>query len=466
MEQSSPPTWSNHHGNQTCTPDRVVSPRSVDELRELVREAERREITIRAVGSHHSWSDVALTEGILVEPKHLGGAIADAGDGLVRVPAGTTIHDLNEQLDERGLALRNMGGYDGQTLAGVVSTSTHGSGFAYGAFCDIVRSLDIVVAGGDLLRVEPKTGALTDPGSYDEGRLVQDDDVFRAAACGIGCLGIVTSLVIEVGEKFDLCETRTKTTWEKLRDTVSEDSIAGYDHWELFLSPYGRGPVLVTERRPAREGEARSDDDKRRPPRIEAGARSKALTRLVGWLARTHPRVLHHWFPVLLWQMKDTAYVGPSYKVFHIGQANHVAAWSSELAVPANDRSFVAVVDRILEIAAEQGKQGRWHTSPIALRFVKASPSYASMMYDRPTMMIELILSKGTKHGFELLAAYERELSKDFKVRPHWGQYNVLDEATDLAALYPEWEKWLEVYRRFNATGVFASPFTQRIGLT
>src|SRR4051812_18178783 len=125
-------SWHNHTGNQRCRPRDQVEPRSLRELVELVRRAEREGTTVHAVGAGHSWSDVALTEGYLVEPAQLSG-LRELDDGtlredargasLARVSAGTPLHELNPALDREGLALPNMGGYDAQTLAGVVSTS-------------------------------------------------------------------------------------------------------------------------------------------------------------------------------------------------------------------------------------------------------------------------------------------------------------------------------------------------------
>ena len=85
------------------------------------------------------------------------------------------------------------------------------------------------------------------------------------------------------------------------------------------------------------------------------------------------------------------------------------------------------------------------------------------MMHGRPTMTIELILIGGTRGGRTLLAEYERRLA-DLGARPHWGQYNVLDERA--GALYPRWGDWLRTYEQLNASGVFDSPFTDRIGIS
>ena len=135
--------WKNHTGNQSVEPLRIYRPASLDELREVVEAAERDRVTVRAVGSGHSWSDVALTTGYLVRtdrltrPLEVDGLRRDYdGPPLVRVEAGMRIRELNRLLADRGLALSQMGGYDAQTVAGVLATSTHGSGITLGPICD------------------------------------------------------------------------------------------------------------------------------------------------------------------------------------------------------------------------------------------------------------------------------------------------------------------------------------------
>src|SRR5690349_16513453 len=149
-------TWRNHLGNQSIDPLRIYAPRSIDEVAEIVRAAEEAGVTARAVGSGHSWSDVALTEGFLMKTDRLARVPAPEPDFLVpawqsrsvvRAEAGIRIKELNAHLDGSGLALPQMGGYDHQTIAGVISTSTHGSGTGYGPLNDFVHSLDMVVSG-------------------------------------------------------------------------------------------------------------------------------------------------------------------------------------------------------------------------------------------------------------------------------------------------------------------------------
>ena len=479
------PTWHNHTGNQSSPIAELRKPRTVDELSQLVVEAEQRGLAVRAVGAGHAWSDIALTDGIVVDPANLSGlldlddgtlrALPPGGPPLVRVLGGTHIHDLNDQLRARELALRNMGGYDAQTIAGVISTSTHGSGLTFGPFPDMVRSLDLVIAGGEKVRVEPAEG-VTDPGAFGavraaEGwRLIQDDDTFHSAVCGLGTLGIVHSLVLEVRDRFWMNELRNVVSWEAIRDTVTPDGVLGdFEHYELFLNPYankdGTHHMLVTTREACAE-----PPDEESPgrglvhPLLELEASLPITGVVLRFLARHLPGLVIKRFDHVLDSMQEReGYRSISYKVFNIGEANHLPAYSMELGVTLQDDRHLAAVDRILA-SAERWKQQRvYHTSPIALRFVAPSKAYASMMYDQPTMMIELIMVADSHRGEELLASYERDLA-DLGVRPHWGQINALTPGR-VSELYPRWDTWLATAARFNASGVFDAPFTRRIGI-
>jgi hypothetical protein len=367
-----------------------------------------------------------------------------------------------------------MGGYDGQTIAGVVSTSTHGSGLRWGPFPDFVHSLDLVVAGGDVVRVEKRDGP-TDPARFDETfgssrRLIQDDDAFNAAVCGMGCMGIVWSYLIEVREKFWLEETRTLSTWEDTRDTLTTRGVLGEgDHYELFVNPYpradGKHNLLVTRRADTKRPHHELEDRERRHPLEEFEASFPPFWFVLRFLARHLPSLVIGRFDDVLHNMKDT-WVNVSYKVFNIGEANHLPAVSMELCVGLDGDRHLDAVDRVLAIAAEQrSKHRRYHTSPFSLRFTKASPAFASMMYERDSMIMELILVTGSRGCEELLRAHEDAMTDEFDARAHWGQINFLTEER-IRRSYRRWDDWLRFERQFNASGVFDSPFTRRVGIS
>jgi hypothetical protein len=475
-------TWSNHTGNQSCQPLEILRPEALGEVVAAVQRAEAEGLTVRATGSGHSWSDVALTSGLLFLPQGLAGRLALEEElllpgldtrRLVRVQGGTRLRELNELLAADGLALPNMGGYDAQTVAGIISTSTHGSGLAFGPLQEMVRSLELVASGGRLLRVERGDGP-TDPAAFAERRrgweLIQDDATFDAAVVGMGCMGVIYAVILEVVDRFWLNEIRKVTTWEELRGKLDVDWLRRQGHFELLLNPHpradGKHTCLTTQRVVLTE----------RPRRLrwEQLARHP-LTELVASLPITHPilmavldlapRGTPEELDKAIEGLAQPSYVNRSYRVFNIGAANLLPAISSEIGVPIAGGEHVAAVERIMELAARRARIGEsYHTAPFSLRFVKGTDAMLSMMQGRDTMMIELILQTDTDGGLEMLAGYEDALYS-LCGRPHWGQINTLTEPV-VRKLYPRLDEWRAVHSRLNASGVFDSPFSKRVGLS
>jgi FAD/FMN-containing dehydrogenase len=453
--------WRNHTGNQSIEPLRIYRPATLDDLREIVQSAERDGTTVRAVGSGHSWSDVALTAGYLLRPERLNAPLEITGN-LVRVEAGMRLRELNRHLDDNGLALSNMGGYDAQTVAGVMSTSTHGSGIGFGPIADSVRSIDLVASGGRVIRVEREDG----PSTHFDGELRKDDDVFNAVAVGMGCLGVIYAAAIAVEPEYWLTEVRELSTWSRERARIP-DALAVNRHYEVYLNLYpgedGEHRCIACRRNRATDHRRkRASDRLRRHLWLELASRSKVIPFLGNLVLDALPDTSPKRTDQLLGFLADNEYTGPSYKVLNIGAANLLPAYSSELAVPL-DR-YAEAIERLIEVAARHRDLGRvYHTGLVALRFVQASPAYLSMMHGRDTMMIELIQATDTEGGFELLGAYEEALY-DIGGRPHWGQVNTL--AGPLGRMYPEYDRWLAVHEDLNATGVFDSPFSKRVGIS
>ena len=98
-------------------------------LEQLLGRAAERGMRLRMVGAGHSFSDIALTEGAMIGLGRMSRVLdADRSSGLVKVQAGITIHDLSTELDRHGLAMENLGDIDVQSIAGAISTATHGTG--------------------------------------------------------------------------------------------------------------------------------------------------------------------------------------------------------------------------------------------------------------------------------------------------------------------------------------------------
>jgi D-arabinono-1,4-lactone oxidase/FAD binding domain len=476
-------TWKNHLGNQSIDPLRIYAPASIDEVSAIVRAAEEAGVTVRAVGSGHSWSDVALTRGFLLKPQRMSQPAATERDfirpewqdrHLVRAEAGIRIKELNAYLDGRGLGLSNMGGYDHQTVAGVISTSTHGSGITFGPLNDFVRSLDVVAAGGKVYRIEPSDGP-TDADAYathygDRRTLIQDDHWFRAVAVAMGCMGVICTVTLEVQPKYYLREVREFHTWEKVRaDLIDGRVLRENRHYEVLFSPYRlkhEYPCLVTTRNYTSNPSLKPLDKRTRNWAVELASAFPLTPHMLNLMVDLRPSLSPWMMENAIRALVKKEYDNVSYKVLNIGTANLLPAFSSEIGVPMDGRHIEAA-DAIIRVASEsRGVGDVYQSSPISFRFVKASDAYMSMMHGHDTMMIELIQLSRSDGGYELNAAYEDALA-NLGGRPHWGQVNTLSAGAHLLEkMYPHYPDWLDVYNQLNASGVFASPFTERVGIS
>jgi len=483
MEFETRTTWKNHLGNERIDPLRIYRPGSIADVQAIVCEARAAGVTVRAVGSGHSWSDVALTEGFLLRPGGMARVPAPeadfvrsewAGRKLVRAEAGTRIKELNAWLDAHGMGLTNMGGYDHQTIAGVTATSTHGSGTEFGPLNDALRSLDIVIGDGSVQRIEP-AGGPTDRAAFDAHHggartLVQDDHAFNAVCVGMGCMGVICTAMLEVRERFHMREVRALHPWAKVKADLQDGAVLdAHEHYELAFSPYDDDyayPFLVTTRDSVSDPRHRLWHTRTRNVLVELLALFPFTPHVINLLLDIRPSLAPKLLLTSLKALIKQRYDNVSFKVFNIGNANILPAYSCEIGVPMDGRHIEAV-ETIFRVAAERRSLGQvYQSSPIALRFVKASPAYLSMMNGRDTMMIELIGLNGNDGGIELLKAYEEALY-GLGGRPHWGHINTLTGSHGFVeSMYPRLDDWMDVRARLDPDGVFDSPFTKRVGLS
>ncbi len=477
--------WKNCVSNQINQPLLVFKPTTLKELQDIIIEAGNRQCKVKAIGSGHSFADIVTTTDFLVETHGLKKELdlekellVDSIDttNLVHLECGITIKDLNDLFDSKGLALPNMGGYTGQTIAGVISTATHGSGIQYGPVADCVESLTLVAEGGVTYRIEPANG-MTNPEKFRAAHpdiiLKQDDEWFKAVVVSMGCMGIVYSVILRVAKKFWLEEIRTISTW----DVVKQDLLAGNvlrdnQHYEVLVNPYivnGKHTCVITRRNPTTQPDKPDYKRDHRNPlevflstyRFVIFLFNRFLPLIFKYLPEVTPTLLDN----SMKSLKDDSYIAPSYKVFDIGSPNYIGAYSSEIGFPMS--TYLDAVEEMFEIADKLRVIGRaYSTCPFSLRFVKASPTYVAMMNGRDTCMIEMPIVKHTHAGEDILRQYEYAMY-EFGGRPHWGQIHFFTGNNGfIGKMYPELEKWLKVYRLLNKEGTFQNSFTDRCGFS
>ncbi len=218
---ASPRSWSNWSGRQTAAPHLVGEPEHEADFVGLVAAARDQGLTVRAVGASHSHSRVAAPDGAL--------AITDRWHGLVDVDAenlkatfrsGTRIFQTGPLLHPHGLALRNQGDIDKQSLAGATATGTHGTGPTLQNLSASVRRLRLVLASGEIIECSPD----------------HHTDLFNAARLSLGGIGLVTELTLGLRDRYRLHER----VWLEPPDAVLariDELIAATRHFEFFWMP-------------------------------------------------------------------------------------------------------------------------------------------------------------------------------------------------------------------------------------
>ncbi|RBQ64559.1 hypothetical protein FVER14953_01654 [Fusarium verticillioides] len=464
-------TWENCIGQQKCAPKFLRYPKGLPDLVQAVKDGREQKLTVRAVGSGHSFSNICPTDGILLDPHGMNKLLKLNSETLkeppkasdhVLVESGITIKDLNSQLDKMGKALATMGAYDGQTLVGAITTGTHGSGKDSGNLASLVRAIILVSETGKVYQIEPKDG-ITDPAKFvpgDAQELKQDDDWFQAALISMGCLGLVYSYIIEV----------VPTLQDTTRRGLASAPLQNH-YFEIDLNPYetlGRNVAVTTIRT------------------VSNATKREGGRGFDNWLAGLLAQ--HHWVEdILVWilnrwplhspgiittAMKSLPvkhYIDKSFKVLNIGAVDDVKAYAMELSFDAN-KDIVSIVDRILALFQKAASEKKWFLAgPFALRFVKESSAFLAPQQGRTTMMVEMDMLFGVKTGEELLKLMRKELCNGEEgdgVRVHWGLDLDTVKKGDLEKMYPESERWLAVYGEMNSTGIWNSPFTERLGIS
>lgn len=477
-------TWKNCIGNQVCTPASILRPTSLQELLDAVNQA-RGHRTVRAVGSGHSFSDVAVTDGVLLDPHGMSQVLRldtsvlkdpSAARTLFSVQSGITIANLNQALDAAGLALINMGAYDAQTLAGAISTGTHGTGTTLGPIASSVRSLVLVTESGTVYQLEPSNG-ISDPAKfaarYPGIILKQDDDWFHSNVIAMGCMGLIYAYTLEVMPAYHLVENRTLTTWEQLKPQLRDAPpgqlpalVTSHRHFEIDVNPYavnGAHKCIVVTR------------DLHTGPASGSRGFSNWVSGLLAQLPlvqetlvallNAFPQMIPHVVDTALETLKDSNYIDKSYKVLNLGAANEASAYAIELSFDA--ARFVDSIDQLLSLFAEYAKGHNWYqTGPIGIRFTAPAQAYLAPQYGRITCMAEMAMLTGTRNGMNLLEAIEQLMCAEKDVRVHWGLELDTLQGGQIPMMYPQYARWLSVYRQLNSTGMFDNSFTTRLGIS
>ncbi|KPI25203.1 D-arabinono-1,4-lactone oxidase [Streptomyces sp. NPDC048253] len=429
-------TWRNWGGNVAARPAREVTPASVDELAEAVRRAAEDGLKVKAVGTGHSFTSIAATDGVLIRPQLLTGIRnIDRDNMTVTVEAGTPLKRLNLALAREGLSLTNMGDIMEQTVSGATSTGTHGTGRESASIAAQIKGLELVTADGSVLTCSEK-------GTEQERAL------FAAARIGLGALGIVTAITFAVEPIFLLTAREEPMPFDKVLADFDE-LWAENEHFEFYWFPHTGSTNTKRNNRSAGPRKPVSQVSSW----IEDEFLSNGVFQVAQWVGQAVPATIPTIAQVSSKALSARTYTDIPYKVFT--SPRRVRFLEMEYAVPRE-----AVTETLRELKAMLDRSGLRVSFPVEVRTAPADDITLSTASGRDSAYIAVHMVKGTPYQGYFTAA--ERIFTAHEGRPHWGKVHTRD-AEYFAGVYPRFGEFTALRDRLDPDRLFQNDYLRRV---
>jgi L-gulonolactone oxidase len=427
--------WSNWSGTETSKLARVATPRDESEVVEEVRRAAARGLRVKAIGAGHSFTGVAVTDGVQLRLGALSGVTSiDSTRGEATVRAGTPLHVLNEELASFGYALPNLGDIDRQSLAGATGTGTHGTGLRLTGLSAGIRGARLVLADGSVVECSP----------------TQNPELFQAARLGLGALGIVTEITVAVVPAFLLHAAEKPEALAAVLENL-DDEVERNDHFEFYWYPHTERALTKrnnrvptgTPKSPLASWRSYVDDE------LLSNKAYEVLNRLSTRVPSTTRPIA----AVAARALTAREYTDASHKVFITNR--DVRFMESEWAVPRR-----ALADVLLELKKWVDTHDERISFPVECRVAAADDVWLSTAYDRESAYIAIHrYHRQAKGGY--FDAFQA-IATAHEGRPHWGKMHTLG-ADYFRTAYPRFADFVAVRDRVDPERRFGNPYLERV---
>ena len=396
------------------------------------RSAEQGE-RVKVFGAGHSFTDIACTDGRLVSLDGYGRVVeVDAGAATVKVEAGITIARLGEILVEHGLAQPNLGDIAYQSIAGAISTATHGTGARLGNIATQVKALSLVTGDGSVVQCSAHENA----------------DVFSAARVGLGALGVLSTVTLQCVPSFTLRSVQTPRGLDEVLEQVDE-LTAQNDHFEFFWVPHSDRVLAIANNR--------TEDPPKPPGRVSAYYNDMLMENHAFGLLQRIGRARTSWIPALgrltANLLSARAVVDRSHHIF--ANERIVRFVEMEYALPRE-----ALVEAVREVREMIDRKGLLISFPIEVRVARGDDIWLSTATARDTCYIAVHVFKGLP--FEPYFREVEAIMNGHAGRPHWGKMHY-QTAETLRPRYAHWDDFIGVRDRLDPEGRFANDYLDRV---
>ncbi|KAJ1923982.1 D-arabinono-1,4-lactone oxidase [Tieghemiomyces parasiticus] len=436
---SSPdPSFTYRNWAQTfeCRPELYFEPETEDEVVALVKRAADEGKVVKVFGAGHSPSDLPCSDGYMLNMDKMNKLIEiDTRTNTATFEAGVRLHEMHPILRAQGLALSVLGAISEQSLAGAIATGTHGTGIQFGNLSSSVRYVRLVNGCGRVMDCSP----------------AQNADVFAAARCHIGALGIVTRVSIQCEPAFRLESVQEPIEFETMLDDMDQ-LVHAAQHTKFLWFPYSNKVVISKLNR--------TDKPVLRP--AEPWAITRLKDRYVYELELYGTRFLPSFLPEVerwFWSKhyaRRVHLVDDSNRVFNFDCM--FRQYTNEWAIPI-EHTAAAIRDLNAVLA-----NARYPIHfPIEIRFVRRDDVWLSPSYGRDVCYIGVVMYKPFNKNVpyrNFWLDFERVM-KSHDGRPHWAKYHLMSYE-DLARVYPRLDDFLAVRRRLDPKNIFLNDYLKR----
>ncbi len=426
------PSWSNWAGNQLSKPVRIERPSSESEVVEIVLRAVAEHLRVKVVGSGHSFTGIAVPDEVMIDLAQMNRVVnVDHVGGVITVQAGIVLSDLNAYLESHKLSMPNLGDVTYQTLAGAVSTSTHGTGLQRTGLAAQIRAFKLVTSSGEVLTCDP----------------VHNAEIFHCGRVSLGALGVITEVTLNVVPGFNLRAVEQPMPISHVLDNFAQ-LIQENDFFEFYWVPHTKWALTK-----ANNVSMEAIDS---PGRFATWYNKMFMENyafgLLCRVGRLFPKLIPK-LATILPSSGRVEYVNVSHRIF--SSKRLVKFYEMEYSITLD--SLVPALREVMQMVEDRGFLISF---PVEVRCTGSDDIPLSTSTGRRSAYIAVHMFKGCEYT-EYFAAVETILRKH-EGRPHWGKIHNLD-ASDISSLYPEYQRFIEVRNQLDPEGVFTNDYLRRV---
>jgi len=425
-------TWKNWSEVIWSQPEAIYYPKQTDDIIKVLQHCHVNQQSLRVVGAGHSFTPLVATSEVLLSLDQLTGIeTIDHVQQIATVWAGTTLKDLGELLHEQGYAMENLGDINAQSIAGAISTGTHGTGVTFGSLSTQVTQLTVMTASGDIIEVSESSNS-----SY-----------FHAMQLSLGMLGIIIKVHLRVIPSHQLVS-------ESYRASIS-DCLHNIDEWkeinrhfEFFLFPH-------TETVQIKQLNSLADQlvAEKKPNNFKDIVIENGLFWLLSELCRLKPKLSKYASALAAKAIPTGKEIGFSHAIY--ATPRHVKFNEMEYSVKAEHME--AVIKDIQYVLLKRKFTVHF---PIECRYVQQDDIWLSPSYQRESAYIAVHMYKGMKFK-EYFDAME-EVFQHYDGRPHWGKMHTM-RTEHIRAAYPRLDDFLQVRNELDPNGLFLNDYVRQL---